>query len=116
MSGHSIDLRCVKEVEPDFIYNLDKSFFRVRYDRATKREKDFMFGMVRCGDLPCTIAEVANQMGTTPKSIGPLRSQLVHKGFIYATSYGEIDFTVPQFDRYLLRINPDLIIDHDRTM
>ncbi len=75
-----------------------------------------MFGMVRCGGLPCTIAEVANQMGTTLKSIGPLRSQLVHKGFIYATSYGEIDFTVPQFDKYLLRINPDLIIDKDKTI
>ena len=116
MTDRCIDLNCVKEARRDFIYSLDKSFFKVRYDRATKREKDFMFGMVKCGDLPCTIAEVANQMGTTPKSIGPLRSQLIHKGFIYATSYGEIDFTVPQFDKYLLRINPDLIIDKDRTM
>ena len=86
------------------------------YDRATKREKDFMFGMVKCGDLPCTIAEVARQMDTTPQSIGPLRSQLIHKGFIYSTSYGEIDFTVPQFDKYLLRVNPELKIDEDMMM
>ncbi|MCB6413673.1 AAA family ATPase [Faecalimonas umbilicata] len=116
MQDKKIDLDCVKRAEADFIESLDKSFFKVRYDRATKREKDFMFGMVKCGDLPCTIAEVAKQMGTTPKSIGPLRSQLIHKGFIYSTSYGEIDFTVPQFDRYLLRINPELEIDENMTM
>ncbi len=111
MKNRVIDLECAKRSEPDFIYHLDKSFFKVRYDRATKREKDFMFGMVKCGDLPCTVAEVARRMGTTVQSIGPLRSQLIHKGFIYSTSYGEIDFTVPQFDKYLLRVNPELMID-----
>lgn len=116
MQDKRIDLECVKRAEESFIDSLDKSFFKVRYDRATKREKDFMFGMVKCGDLPCTIAEVARQMGTTPQSIGPLRSQLIHKGFIYATSYGEIDFTVPQFDKYLLRVNPELKISEDMTM
>lgn len=116
MNGREIDLECVKRAEPDFIYSLDKSFFKVRYDRATKREKDFMFAMVKCGDLPCTVAEVARQMGTTPQSIGPLRSQLIHKGFIYATSYGEIDFTVPQFDKYLLRVNPELRLGEELIM
>ena len=116
MQNKVIDLECVRRAETEFIDSLDKSFFKVRYDRATKREKDFMFGMVKCGDLPCTIAEVARQMDTTPQSIGPLRSQLIHKGFIYSTSYGEIDFTVPQFDKYLLRVNPELKIDEDMMM
>lgn len=116
MPSKTIDLECVKCAETEFIESLDKSFFKVRYDRATKREKAFMFGMVKCGDLPCTIAEVARQMGTTPQSIGPLRSQLIHKGFIYSTSFGEIDFTVPQFDKYLLRVNPELKIDENMTM
>ena len=71
-----------------------------------------MFAMVKTGQLPCTIAQVANGMGRRPESIAPLRSQLIHKGFIYSTSYGEIDFTVPQFDQYLKRLNPKLMIEN----
>lgn len=29
---------------------------------------------------------------------------LINKGLIYATRYGEIDFTVPKFDEFLKRI------------
>lgn len=37
------------------------------------------------------------------ESIATYRSQLIHKGLIYATNHGEIDFTVPQFDEFLRR-------------
>ena len=43
-------------------------------------------------------------------SISTFRAQLINKGLIYATDYAEIDFTVPQFDGFLKRINPDLKI------
>lgn len=111
MENKKIDLECSQKAEAKFLENLDKSFFKVRYDRATKKEKDFMFAMVKCGHLPCTISNVAMCMNRKPESIAPLRSQLIHKGFIYSTSYGEIDFTVPQFDKYLKRINPGLVIE-----
>ena len=113
MHDKEINLDCAKKAESAFLVNLDESFFKVRYDRATKMEKDFMFAMVKCGDLPCTISQVAIGMKRDAKSIAPLRSQLIHKGFIYSTSYGEIDFTVPQFDEYLKRINPNLIIEEN---
>ncbi len=112
MEDDTIDLSAAKEAEEDFLENLDNSFFKVRFDRATKKEKDFMFAMVKTGQLPCTIAQVANGMGRRPESIAPLRSQLIHKGFIYSTSYGEIDFTVPQFDQYLKRLNPKLMLEN----
>jgi hypothetical protein len=41
-------------------------------------------------------------------SISPIRAQLINKGLIYATHYGEVDFTVPQFDAFLHRVNPEL--------
>ena len=101
----------VKRVIPTFQTNLDNGFFRVRYDRCTKKEQDFLFAMVKCGELPCTIANVAKILDKTVKAISPTRAQLISKGIIYATGYGEIDFTVPQFDLFLKRINPELLIE-----
>lgn len=91
-----------------YLENLDKSFFQIRFERCTELEKEFMYSMVRCGELPCTIANVAHIMGRSVKSISPTRGQLINKGLIYATGYEEIDFTVPQFDEFLKRINPEL--------
>jgi len=101
----NIDITSVQEAYPVFEKSLDDSFFKVRYDRATPKEKEFMLAMVECGELPCTIAQIASKMNTNVKSISPLRAQLIYKGFIYATSYGEVDFTVPQFNKYLKRIH-----------
>lgn len=86
---------------------LDAGFFQVRYDRCTAKEKEFIAAMVKCGELPCTIANVAKKMSRSPTSIAPLRAQLINKGLIYATSYGEIDFTVPQFDEFIRRVHAD---------
>lgn len=98
----------VKNAMPEFQAFLDASFFKVRFDRCTKREHDFLFAMVKCGELPCTISNVAFFMGKPVKSISPLRAQLISKGIIYSTGRGEVDFTVPLFDSYLKRINPEL--------
>lgn len=93
---------------PSFIEKLDESFFKARLDRATPTEKKFMCTMVSCGSLPCNISDVANHLNKSVKSISPTRGQLISKGFIYDTSHGMIDFTVPQFDEYLKRVYPDL--------
>lgn len=94
--------------EKAFYDALDAGFFKVRYERSTKREKDFMFAMVKCGSLPCNITNVANIMGKSVGSISPIRAQLINKGLIYATGLAEIDFTVPEFDNYLKRVNSEL--------
>lgn len=91
-----------------FYQRIDEGFFMVRYKRCTPRELDFLFAMVRCGDLPCTISNVAKQLGSNVSSISPIRAQLINKGLIYAAHYAEIDFTAPQFDAFLHRINPKL--------
>ena len=100
--------RIVEEAKQLFLERLDQSFFKVRYDRATPKERQFMFAMVKCGDLPCTISNVAKILEKQVKSISPTRGQLINKGLIYATGYAEIDFTVPQFDGFLKRKNPEL--------
>lgn len=98
----------VSAAEPAFYQNLDDGFFKVRYHRCTPRELEFLFAMVRCGELPCTISNVAQKMKSNVTSISPIRAQLISKGLIYAAHYGEIDFTVPQFDLFLRRVNPNL--------
>lgn len=88
---------------------LDKGFFRVRYDRCTNMEKQFMAAMASCDTLPCNIGNVARIMDNKTNSISIYRSQLISKGLIYSTSHGEIDFTVPQFSAFLKRTHPEMI-------
>ena len=99
-----IDIKIVNKAYDKFEQSLDKAFFKVRHDRATAREIEFMTAMVACEKLPCSTKEIANIMGESIQAISPLRAQLIHKGFIYAAKRGEVDFTVPQFDKYLKRI------------
>lgn len=99
-----IDLNIVNEMKSVFFKELDKSFFKVRFDKCTPKEKEFMFAMVSCGELPCTVANVAHIMNKELKSISPIRARLINKGLIYATRHGEIDFTVPKFDEFLKKI------------
>lgn len=98
------------QAEPVFYEVLDSGFFSVRYERCTHREKGFMAAMVRCGELPCSISNVAREMGKAVQTVSPIRAQLISKGMIYSTGYAEIDFTVPKFDSFIRRINPSLDI------
>lgn len=99
-----IDIKIVNKAYDKFEQSLDKAFFKVRHDRATAREIEFMTAMVACEKLPCSTKEIANIMGESIQAISPLRAQLIYKGFIYAAKRGEVDFTVPQFDKYLKRV------------
>lgn len=96
------------ETLPKFLKKLDESFFKVRYDRTTPKEKEFMFAMVKCNNLPCTISQISEIMVKEVESISPCRGKLINKGLIYATGHGALDFTVPQFDLFLKRINPQI--------
>lgn len=99
-----INLETVNKVKDLFFENLDDSFFRIRFDKCTKKEQEFMFAMSECGKLPCTMANVSAILNKPLKNISPIRSSLIKKNLIYPTRYGEIDFTVPQFKEFLKRI------------
>jgi hypothetical protein len=85
------------------INELDQSFFRVRFDRLTKREKDFLFAMVNVGGDQQRSGDIAEKLGVKTTSIGPLRSSLIRKGMIYSPAHGDNAFTVPLFDEFLRR-------------
>lgn len=89
------------------IEELDRSFFRVRYDRLTPREKRFLRAMAQMGQGPMRSGDVADIMGIKVTSIGPTRSTLIKKGMVYSPSYGDLAFTVPMFDGFMKRAIPD---------
>lgn len=100
----TITLNSTQEAYDNFINALDESFFKVRHDRASEKELEFMKAMVKCAVLPCPTSQVAKNMNSSYNRIAPIRAQLIHKGFIYATNRGEISFTVPKFEQYLKRV------------
>jgi len=85
------------------IHQLDESFFRVRFDRLTKREKDFLVAMVSVGGDQQRSGDIAEKLMVKATSIGPLRSSLIRKGMIYSPAHGDNAFTVPLFDDFLRR-------------
>ena len=88
----------------EFFNVLDVGFFKVRYERCSEMDKKFLFAMVKCGELPCTISNVANNMHKNVSSISTIRAQLINKGIIYPIRYKELDFTVPEFDGFIRRL------------
>ncbi len=102
-NGNVIDENDVENSISDFFDVLDKGFFKVRYERCSDTDKKFIFAMVDCDELPCTISNIANNMHKKVKSISPTRAQLINKGIIYAVRHSELDFTVPEFDGFIKR-------------
>ncbi|KJR45150.1 hypothetical protein UF75_4455 [Desulfosporosinus sp. I2] len=104
ISDDVIDIDGVNSSYPEYLSKLDDSFFKVRYNRTTPKEKEFLFAMEKCNSYPCQMSQVASYMNQKPRSISLFRNNLINKGLIYAPSHGEVDFTVPQFDSYLKRV------------
>ena len=76
----------------------------MRYERCADSDKKFIFAMVKCVELPCTIANVAKNLGKSVSSISTTRAQLINKGIIYPIRYRELDFTVPEFSGFIQRL------------
>ena len=82
---------------------LDAGFFRVRFDRLTPKERDYVHAMATLGKGPYRSGDVAAALKEAPQSLGPRRAAIISKGMIYSPQHGDIDFTVPMFDEYLRR-------------
>ena len=102
--GKRIDEKHVESCIPEFFHNLDNGFFKVRYERCSEADKKFIFAMVSCDKLPCTISNIAQVMHKTVSAISTSRAQLINKGIIYAVRDKELDFTVPEFSGFIRRL------------
>lgn len=82
---------------------LDGSFFKVRADRTTELELRYLRAMAELGPQPHQARDVAAVLGRTSQQLGPTRARLIEKGLLYTPGFGLAAFTVPQFDRYMIR-------------
>lgn len=88
------------------IRNLDQSFFRVRFDRLTQREKQYLKALATLGSGNQRSGDIAAELGVKAQSVAPIRSALIKKGMIYSPAYGDTAFTVPLFGEFLIRTMP----------
>ncbi len=96
----------VTSATKEAIAHLDESFFRVRFDRLTPREKTYLRAMAELGPGPHRSGDIAHVLGRRVSSLGPLRQGLLDKGMIWSPSHGDTAFTVPLFDEFMKRIMP----------
>ncbi len=106
-----IDIDVAKEATIKSIERLDQSFFRVRFDRLTPREKEYLRALAELGSDPQRSGDVADIFGLDVKNAAPLRNNLIKKGMIYSPKHGDTAFTVPLFEGFMKRIMPHFPTD-----
>jgi hypothetical protein len=100
----SIDI--VRQATRESIQRLDTNFFRVRFDRLTPREKQYLRALADMGETVQRSGEIADRLGVKVQSIAPVRNGLIKKGMIYSPAHGDTAFTVPLFADFMKRIMP----------
>jgi DNA-binding MarR family transcriptional regulator len=86
------------------ISQLDENFFRVRFDRLTPKEKQYLRVLAEFGSEPQRSGDIADKLALNVQQVAPLRNGLIKKGMIYSPSHGDTAFTVPLFDEFMKRI------------
>ncbi len=91
----------------EVINQLDNNFFRVRFDRLTPGERNFLRTMAELGEGPYKAGDIADKCHVKVSALSSTRANLMKKGMIYSPSYGYIAFTVPLFDQFMRRTMPN---------
>lgn len=102
-AADTISVVDARQATDEAIRKLDRDFFRVRYERCTPVERDYLRALAELGAGAQKSADVASVMGRTATSLGPVRDALIKKGMIFSPAHGLIAFTVPLFDEYMRR-------------
>ena len=101
-----ITLKVVQDAKNTVIPRLNENFFRVRYDRLTPSEKNFLRAIAELGPGAHRTGDIAEILKVKVTSLGPVRAKLINKGMIFSPAHGDLDFTVPLFDEFMIRAIP----------
>ena len=101
-----ITSRVVENATRAVIPRLDQNFFRVRFDRLTPSEKNSLRAMAQLGSGPQRTGDIAQLLRVKVTGLGPLRAKLIKKGMIYSPAHGDLAFTVPLFNQFMIRAIP----------
>lgn len=84
---------------------LDGGLFRGRWGLASAAERELLIATAGClnDGGTATMADVAGAMGKTTKQLSMARQRLIDKGLIEAPRHNQIAFTIPGFERFVLR-------------
>lgn len=99
--------KIINQATADVIEQLDNNFFKVRFDRLTAKEREFLRMMASFDKGPYKVADIAHKFDSKVSTLSPVRANLMKKGMIYSPSYGYIAFTVPLFDEFMVRTMPE---------
>jgi hypothetical protein len=101
-----ITLQDVRSASAEAIAAMDESFFRMRFDRTTPKEKQYLRAMAELGTGPHRSGDIAAVLRKAVGTVAPLRQSLINKGMIWSPAHGDTAFTVPLFDEFMKRIMP----------
>jgi AAA ATPase domain len=102
-----ITLDDVCEATRAVLPRLDEEFFRVRLDRLTPSESRFLRAMASFGPGSHRVSKIIDKLDSKASTLAPLRAKLIKKGMIYSPIYGELAFTVPLFEAFMMRAMPE---------
>jgi hypothetical protein len=102
-----ITVQDAKRASVEALAHLDKGFFRVRLDRLTPRERQYVRAMAELGPGPHRSGDIAEALAIDVTAAAPLRNGLIKKGMIFSPQHGVTAFTVPMFDDFMRRSMPD---------
>ena len=62
--------------------------------------------MAELGPGPQRTGDIAATLRVKVTSLGPVRAKLIKKGMIYSPAHGDMAFTVPLFNEFMIRAIP----------
>lgn len=101
--GPEITKKDVEGAYAETLASLDESFFRVRLDRLTRKEIEFVKAMAALGDGPYAMSDIAKALDKKLSALGPVRANVISKGMVYSAEHGFLAFTVPLFAAFMRR-------------
>lgn len=91
-----------KEMYPLILRELDDSFFSGRFSRTSDGEQRILFEMAKLG-LELRVSELREKTKIDKNYLNQVLKSLIEKGLIFRVGRGKYRFTLPLFERFLLR-------------
>ncbi len=98
--GAALTLAHVEEGLVQMRADLD-ALFRVRWEKSTPAEQQFMRAMAAHGDGPVRRGDIAAHLGAETEQISVPRARLLDKGMIEVAGRGRLDFSIPGFAQWV---------------
>jgi len=106
-----ITVEDVESTRDLILAELDRRFFKDRFESATDAEQHYLVVMASLGEGPYRTEEIARTGYRTRTSASVPRDGLLRKDLIWSPRRGLVDFTVPHFAKYIARNHSPQEID-----